>query len=175
MGVPVNYNIRNLIERRGTTLMTAIGIGLTVAVLVATLALTAGLKTVFGGSGDPLQVLVLRKGVNAELTSSVSNDAYQIIRRLDGIAVVPKQSSSQDHSLEGEPMVSPEGLTVVNLPSVDSPTGMNVSVRGLLPIGMAMRPLTILQGKNFEPGRRQIIVGESIAKRYPDARIGKQV
>ena len=52
MGVPLNYNLRNLIERKGTTLMTAIGIGLTVAVLVTSLALTAGLKTVFAGTGD---------------------------------------------------------------------------------------------------------------------------
>src|SRR5438445_13829807 len=136
MGVPINYNIRNLIERRGTTLMTAIGIGLAVAVLVATLALTAGLKTVFGGTGDPLQLLVLRKGVNAELTSTVSNEAYQIIRRFDGIAIVAKASSGQDHSVEGEPMVSPEGLALVNLPSVDTPAGMNVTVGADVPIGI---------------------------------------
>jgi putative ABC transport system permease protein len=165
MGVPINYNFRNLVERKGTTLMTAFGIGLTVAVLVTAMALTAGLKSVFGGSGDPRQVLVLRKGVNAELTSTVTSDAYQIIRRMDGIALAPG----------GEPMVSPEGLTVVNLPSVDSPAGMNVTVRGLLPIGLAMRPVAVTQGKMFEPGLRQIAVGESIARRYPDARIGKQV
>jgi len=165
MGVPITYNVRNLIERKGTTLMTAVGIGLTVAVLVTALALTAGLKSVFAGSGDPRQVLVLRKGVNAELTSTVSNDSYQIIRRLPGIAV----------AASGEPMVSPEGLTVVNLPSVDSPEGMNVTVRGLLPIGLSMRTLTIEQGKTFEPGMRQVIVGNSVARRYPDARIGKHV
>lgn len=165
MGVPVTYNIRNLVERKGTTLMTAIGIGLTVAVLVTAMALTAGLKDVFAGSGDPRQVLVLRKGVSAELTSTVSSDSYQIIRRLPGIAATP----------DGEPMVSPEGLTVVNLPSVDSPQGMNVTVRGLLPIGISMRTVAVEQGKMFEPGLRQIVVGESIARRYPDARIGKQV
>ena len=43
MGVPVVYNLRNLVERKGTTLMTAIGIGLTVSVLVTAMALTAGL------------------------------------------------------------------------------------------------------------------------------------
>jgi len=32
--VPISYNIRNLIERKATTLMTALGIGLTVSVLV---------------------------------------------------------------------------------------------------------------------------------------------
>jgi len=165
MGVPINYNFRNLIVRKGTTLMTAIGIGLTVAVLVTSLALTAGLKAVFSGTGDPRQLLVLRKGVDAELTSTVSNDAYQIIRRLPGIATDAK----------GEPLVSPEGLTVVNLPSVDSPTGMNVTVRGLLPIGVSMRNVVIERGEMFKPGLRQIVVGESIAHRYPDARIGKQV
>src|SRR5438309_9699169 len=111
MGVPITYNLRNLVQRKGTTLMTAVGIGLTVAVLVTAMALTAGLNTVFAGSGDPRQFLVLRKGVDAELTSTVSSDAYQIIRSLPGISVDSK----------GEPMVSPEGLTVVNLPSVDSP------------------------------------------------------
>ena len=72
-------------------------------------------------------------------------------------------------------MVSPEALTVVNLPSVDSPEGMNVTVRGLLPIGLAMRTVAVTQGKMFEPGLRQIVVGESISHRYPDAQIGKQV
>jgi ABC-type lipoprotein release transport system permease subunit len=165
MGVPINYNFRNLVERKGTTLMTAFGIGLTVAVLVASLALTAGLKIVFTGSGDSRQVLVLRKGVNAELTSTVSTEAYQIIRRLPGIAT----------TAQGEPMVSPEALTVVNLPSVDSPEGMNVTVRGVLPIGLAMRDIVLQQGKMIQPGLRQVIVGESVARRYPDAQIGKQV
>ena len=86
MGVPITYNLRNLVERKGTTLMTALGIGLTVAVLVTAMALTEGLKRVFAGTGDDRQVLVLRKGVDAELTSTVSSESYQIIRHLPGIA-----------------------------------------------------------------------------------------
>src|SRR5437868_3192701 len=166
MAVPITYNIRNLVQRKGTTLMTACGIALTVAVLVASFALTAGLDAIFAGSGDPRQVLVLRKGVDAELTSTVTTENYQIIRRMPGIATAPN----------GEPMVSPEGLTVVNLPSVDSPDGMNVTVRGVLPIGLAMRSsIKIEQGRMFSPGLREVIVGQSVAKRYPDARIGKQL
>ena len=165
MGVPITYNIRNLVERKATTLMTAVGIGLTVAVLVTALSLVAGLKSVFAGSGDPRQVLVLRQGVDAELSSTVSTDAYQIIRRMPGIAI----------SDGGEPMVSPEGLKVINLPSVDSPQGMNVTVRGLLPIGIAMRTVAMQQGQMIQPGLRQVVVGESVARRYPDARVGKQI
>ncbi len=73
-------------ERKGTTLMTAVGIGLTVAVLVTAMAFTSGLHGVFASTGDPLGVLVLRKGTDAELTSQVTAETYQIIRRLPGIA-----------------------------------------------------------------------------------------
>lgn len=165
MGVPINYNLRNLVERKGTTLMTAVGIGLTVAVLVTSLALVSGLGSVFGGSGDPRQLIVMRKGANAELTSTVTDDAYQIIRRMPGIATDAK----------GEPMVSPEGLTVVNLPSTDAPEGMNVTVRGLLPIGLSMRDVKVTRGRMLEFGRREIIVGESIARRYPAAQLGNKI
>jgi putative ABC transport system permease protein len=47
MAIPIAYNLRNLVVRKTTTVMTAIGIGLTVAVLVADLALVEGLKTAF--------------------------------------------------------------------------------------------------------------------------------
>jgi ABC-type lipoprotein release transport system permease subunit len=165
MGVPVTYNLRNLVERKGTTLMTAVGIGLTVAVLVTAMALTKGLDSVFAASGNARHAIVLRKGVDSELSSTVAGDAYQIIRRLPGVAV----------NSDGEPLVSPEGLTVINLPSVDSPAGMNVTVRGMLPIGLTMRPVKVEQGRMFRPGLRQVVVGASIARRYPDARIGKFV
>jgi putative ABC transport system permease protein len=165
MGVPFNYNLRNLVERRGTTLMTAIGISLTVAVLITSIAMTKGMNAVFAGSGHPLQVLVLRKGTDSELNSTLGEDVYQTVRTLPGIA-----------SLNGEPMVSPEGQTVVNLPSVENPNGMNVTVRGLLPIGMKMRDNARLkQGRWNEPGKREVTVGEGIAARYPAARVGQSL
>src|SRR5438045_2891787 len=165
MGVPLTYNLRNLVERKGTTLMTAIGIGLTVAVLITSVAMTQGMKAVFAGSGNPLHVLVLRKGVDTELSSTLSEEVYQLVKTMPGIA-----------TLNGEPMVSPEGQTVVNLPSVEHPNGMNVTVRGLLPIGMKMRENAKLkQGRWNEPAKREVVVGEGIAARYPAARVGQKL
>jgi putative ABC transport system permease protein len=162
--VPITYNFRNLVERKATTLLTALGIGLTVAVLVTSLALTEGLRVLFAGSGDERQALVLRKGANAELSSEVTNEAYQIISRLPGIAA----------DVEGGPLVSPEGFVVANLTSSYS-DGMNVSVRGLLPVGLKLRQFQIIRGALFEPGRHQVVVGESIEQRYPDAQLGKNI
>ena len=166
MGVPLNYNLRNLVERKGTTLMTAIGIGLTVAVLVTSIAMTRGMAAVFAGSGHAMQVLVMRKGADAELNSSLKEEVYQIVRQLPGIA----------RNEAGEPMASPEAQTVVNLPSVENPNGMNVTVRGLLPVGVKMRENAKLKsGRWNEPGKREVVVGEGIAARYPAARVGQQL
>jgi ABC-type antimicrobial peptide transport system permease subunit len=146
--------------------MTALGIALTVAVLVVSIAMSVGMAAVFAGSGHPLQVLVLRKGTDAELNSTIKEESYQIVRRMPGLAKDDK----------GEPMASPEGLTVVNLPSVENPNGMNVTVRGMLPIGIKMRPaVTLKDGRWNESGKREIVVGDGIATRYPQARIGQSI
>jgi len=39
MAIPISYNLRNLVVRKTTTIMTALGIALTVAVLLAILAM----------------------------------------------------------------------------------------------------------------------------------------
>jgi putative ABC transport system permease protein len=62
MAIPLAYNLRNLVVRKTTTLMTALGIALTVAVLLSILALVDGLRATLSSSGDPLQVIVTRKG-----------------------------------------------------------------------------------------------------------------
>jgi putative ABC transport system permease protein len=165
MTIPIIYNLRNLVVRRTTTLMTALGIAMTVAVLVAALALANGLRTAFSQSGHPLQVLVLRKGANAELGSSVTREAFQILKSLPGIAV----------GENGHPFVSPEIVTVINLPSVDSPQGMNVTLRGLAETGVGMREVRLQQGRWHQRGQREIVVGKSIASRYPKARLGEHL
>jgi putative ABC transport system permease protein len=53
MAIPLAYNLRNLAVRKTTTLMTALGIALTVAVLLAILALVNGLNSTLSVSGDP--------------------------------------------------------------------------------------------------------------------------
>src|SRR3954470_7209425 len=166
MAIPLTYNIRNLTVRKTTTFMTALGVGLTVAVLLAVLALVSGLQTAFQSSGNPLQVLVMRKGSTAELNSNFSRAAYQDLKFKSGIA----------RDKAGEPMASLEMVTVINLESVDSPSGMNVTLRGITPIGLEMRDgLKIDSGRWFQQGRREIVVGKSIEKRYPNARIGNKL
>jgi putative ABC transport system permease protein len=176
--VPITYNIRNLLERKGTTLMTALGIGMTVAVLVVSFAMVEGLRALFSGSGHPAQVIVLRKGTDAELTSSISNSDLQYIRTLKTLMATASSIKEKPVPAEvsaDQPLISPEACVVANLPSSYA-SAMNISVRGLTDVGLLMRNYEIQKpGVPFNPNVYEVIVGESIAQRYPDAQLGKTI
>jgi putative ABC transport system permease protein len=166
MAIPIAYNLRNLTVRKGTTLMTALGIALTVAVLLAVLALVSGLRSAFESTGNPLNVIVVRKSANSELVSGMTREQYQDLKFKPGIA----------KSASGEPLTSLEMVTVINLPSTDNEGGFNVNLRGVEPNGIALRDnLKIGEGRWFQAGQREVVVGKAIAERHPTARLGRQL
>jgi putative ABC transport system permease protein len=164
MAIPITYSLRNLAVRRTTTVMTALGIAVTVAVLLTILALVHGLNSAFAASGDPLDVLVMRKGSTSELSSNFTREAYQQLKVKPGIARMKN----------GEPMASLEMVTVLNLPSQSNPNGTNVTLRGVSEAGIPIRHyLKLAAGRWFEPGKREVVVGAAIAQRHPGAALGK--
>jgi putative ABC transport system permease protein len=163
MAIPISYNLRNLRVRKTTTIMTALGIALTVSVLLGIMAMVAGLKSALQTTGHPLQMIVIRKNSASELVSQVAREAVMNIRTKNGIQKLPG----------GEPMVSGEIVTVMNLPRKSNPEGANVTIRGLSEVGIKMRPeIRIMAGRWFEPGQREVAVGKSIASRYVNASVG---
>jgi putative ABC transport system permease protein len=167
MDIPLSYNLRNLIARRTTTLMTALGIALTVAVLLSILAMVEGLRAALVATGHPLHILVLRKGAPSEGNSTIGAETFRIIKTKPGIAT----------DASGAPVASLELVTVILLEGPDLPAGANITVRGLTAAGLGMRTkgLRIAQGRMFQPGRREVVVGQGIAHRYPMARIGSRL
>jgi putative ABC transport system permease protein len=166
MAIPFSYNLRNLAVRKTTTLMTALGVALTVAVLVGVLALVEGLRTSFVSTGHPLHVLVMRKGSTAELTSNFNRSSYQDLRSLAGIA----------RNASGELMASLEMVTVILLDQEQASGTINITLRGITPVGIEMREgLRLVQGRMFQPGQREVVVGKSIADRYPEAQLGRKL
>jgi putative ABC transport system permease protein len=163
MAIPIRYNIRNLRLRKGLTIMTALGIALTVTTAIFLMALLAGLDRAFVTSGDALNVLVLRKGSQAELSGGFDASLFPTLKTLPGIA---KDS-------HGEPMASGEWVVVIVLPRKDGTGEVNVTVRGMMPDGLELRPqVKIVEGRWFTPGQREVVVSESIRKRFSHANIG---
>jgi putative ABC transport system permease protein len=163
MPIPISYNIRNMRLRKGLTVMTALGIALTVTTAVFIMALLAGLQKAFRSTGDPLNVLVLRKGATSELTGPFEQADFQTLKTLPGIA---KDS-------HGEPLISGEITVVIMLTRKDGSGEVNVTVRGMMPDGLELRPsVKLAEGRWFTPGQREVVVSNSIHKRFTHANIG---
>jgi putative ABC transport system permease protein len=166
MAIPISYNIRNLKLRKGLTIMTALGIALTVTTVVFLMALLAGLKRAFVTSGDPLNVLVLRKGSTAELSGGFDASLFPTLKDLSGIA---KDS-------HGEPMASGEWVVVIVLPRRDGTGEVNVTVRGMMPDGLELRPaVRLADGRWFTPGQREVVVSKSIQRRFANCNVGDTI
>ena len=172
MAIPISYNIRNLKLRKGLTIMTALGIALTVTTAVFLMALLAGLQKAFKSSGDPINVLVMRKGSTAELSGGFDANLFPTLKTLPGIAT----------DKDGQPLASGEWVVVVVLPRKDGTGEVNVSVRGMMPAGVALRSekkdshgqpdLKLVEGRWFSPGQREVVVGKSIHERFSGANVG---
>jgi len=163
MAIPISYNIRNLVLRKGLTVMTALGIALTVTTAIFLMALLAGLKHAFVSSGNPLNVLVLRKGSEAELTGGFDRSLFPTLTTLPGIAI----------DSHGEPLASGELVVVIVLPRKDGTGEVNVTVRGMMPDGLEMRPSAkLIEGRWFQSGQREVVVSDSIRRRFSHANIG---
>ncbi len=170
MAIPISYNVRNLRLRKGLTIMTALGIALTVTTAIFLMALIAGLNRAFVSSGNPLNVLVLRKGSEAELSGGFDASLYPTLKTLPGIA----------KDKQGEPMTSGEWVVVIILPRKDGTGEVNVTVRGMMPDGLEMRQLSdpghpgvkLVAGDWFHTGQREVVVSKSIQNRFSHANIG---
>jgi putative ABC transport system permease protein len=172
MAIPISYNVRNLRLRKGLTVMTALGIALTVTTAIFLMALIAGLNRAFVSSGSAKNVLVLRKGSEAELSGGFDAALFPTLKTLPGIA---KDS-------HGEPMASGEWVVVIILPRKDGTGEVNVTVRGMMPDGLEMRQtpdeqgkppsVKLVEGRWFQTGQREVVVSKSIQGRFSQANIG---
>ena len=166
MAIPISYNIRNMILRKGLTLMTALGIALTVMTAVFLMMLLAGMRKAFVKSGDPLNVLVLRKGSTSELAGGFTKDKLPILSALPGIAKDSK----------GEPLVSGEWVVIVVLPRKDGTGETNVTLRGMGPEAFELRPnVKLVAGQWFNPGQHEVVVSQSIHNRFSHTNVGDMI
>ena len=72
--IPLRYNVRNLVVRWKTTLLTALGFMMVVALLEVMLAFVQGLVALSKKTGPEGNVIVLRFGTNDELMSELDID-----------------------------------------------------------------------------------------------------
>lgn len=162
MKIPIIYNVRSIMQRPASTVMTAVSIGLVVAVFVAMLALATGFRAALAKTGSPDNVIVLRQGAQDELSSGISRETARLI------ATFPHVAKGSD----GQPLVSPEVYVLLN---PDRKTGGigNVVARGVDDRAFDVRHgVHIVAGRKFNSGASEVIIGRRIAERFVNMDIG---
>ena len=166
MKIPMTYTWRSLWTRRLTTVLTLAGVALVVFVFAAVLMLAHGLEVTLVETGSDNNAIILRRSASSELVSQIDRDGANIVKNLPEIA----------HRPDGKPIASGETYVIINLAKKVSNDMGNISIRGISPEGMDLRPqVRLIEGRMLQFGTREIIVGESIARRFVGCDIGQQM
>ena len=154
------YSLRNLWARRVTTALTVAGMGLVVFVFLAVLMLAYGLERTLGNTGDAANAIVLRKGALSEIDSNISRDHAKVIALQPGIRQSP----------EGRPVAVSEIGLQLTLRKAKERSLASLSLRGTTHDAFAVRPkVRLVQGRVWEPGTTEIVVGAHVARQFPEA------
>ena len=166
MALPIKYSFKNVIVRWRSTFATIIGVGLTIVVYVMIQMMAAAIEASGGNTGDPRNVLIVRRGADSESSSQVGRESFATFQYAEEI----------ERDAQGKPLISADTLVVIYLPrrgGEKAAGGANVIFRGVSPNGPALRPqVKLLEGRMFEGGKREIIVSRRLAQRFDNMGIG---
>jgi len=161
------YSYRNLWVRRLTTLLTATGMGLVVFVFAAVLMLAEGLEKTLVSTGSRDNALFIRRSSETEVQSILEREQAAILEDLPGIAVGP----------DARRLAGRESIILIGLKKKSTSSLANVTLRGVTPrISLALRPqVRIIQGRPFQAGTSEVVLGKSIAQRFAIGGLGQMI
>ena len=165
MAIPIIYNLRSVRARWVSAIVAVLGIAGTVGVFIAMLSLARGFKATLVASGSPDNALIRRAGSTGEIDGTVPLDQVKVIHDAPGIA------------RDGDrPLVSPEVVVIAAFPLKATGTDANVQVRGVSPDALKVRRnVHMKQGRFFQPGLNELIVGRNVPSTYAGLNLGDTV
>ena len=153
--LPLRYSMRSLLRRRAAFVMTMAGVAVVVAVFVAMLAMTRGIRSAFVDAGDASNVVVVRRGTLAESTSAVTRDAYLVMRDLPGAQAT-----------------SPEAVILWTLVGADGKQ-RQIPLRGITDVAWQVhKGVTIAAGRRPERGHDEVAVGRGLIGKADGLQLG---
>jgi putative ABC transport system permease protein len=163
--VPISYNFRSIRARWTSTIVAVLGIAGTVGVFVAMLSLANGFRATLVASGSPGNALILRAGSPTEMMGGVTLDSVRVVQDAPGVA---RDSSG--------PLVTQEVVGVMPFPLISTGTDANVQVRGVSSNVLRVRTFAkITEGRMFQPGLSEIVVGRNASRTYAGLTLGNTV
>jgi putative ABC transport system permease protein len=165
MAIPVVYNVRSVRQRWTSAVVAVLGIAGTVGVFVAMLSLAHGFKATLVSSGSAGNAMVRRAGSTSEMDSSITLDQVKVLEDEPGVARGPNG-----------PLVTSETVVIAPFPLRSTGTDANVQIRGVSSKTLEVRnKVKIVEGRFFEPGVAELIVGRNAVNTYSGLTLGSSV
>ena len=165
MAIPFVYNFRSVKARWTSSIVAVLGIAGTVGVFVAMLSLARGFRATLVSSGSEDNAIVMRAGATSEMMSVIKVEDIKILQDAPGVA----RSSDA-------PEVTSEVVVVAPFPLRTTGTDANGQVRGVSANVLNIRRnVKIVQGRMFQPGLAELIVGKNASSSYSGLTLGNTV
>lgn len=159
------FGLLSIPQRRGAVAATVIGTAGVVAVLVGVLSIATGFRRAMTSSGSTDAAIVLRSGSDSEMVSGFGRGQTRLIADAPGVA--------RD---EQGPLASAELFVIINLPKSSTGTDANVPLRGVESAAVKVREqMKLVQGRLFEWGKNEVIVGAGAARAFAGLTVGGTV
>lgn len=168
MALPLGYHWRNLFVRKTTTLLTVLVVAAVVGVFAWMMGFASALAGSLAQTKDAGKVLVLKRGATSETNSAIPVDEFNKLNQLTDIARDPKTN---------DPLLSPEMMVQISRPRLNDggKTWGNIALRGVTEAAFKVHPSVRLQGRGFETGSQELIVGAAAAKQFGGLALGDTV
>ncbi|MEJ0039296.1 MAG: ABC transporter permease [Gammaproteobacteria bacterium] len=154
--------LRGISERRGSSLVTVIGVTAVVGVLVSLLAIREGATIFSGKSARPDVVDVISRGATSTAQSVLTRDALAAVERAPGIK----------HAPDGRPYVVASTFVSVDAIKKDGKRG-NVYLVGFTPgAALVQSGVKIIEGRQYRPAIHEVTVSDPIRRMYKNMNIG---
>lgn len=158
-------NFKSLTSRFWQSMVIVVGLAATIGVMLSMLSLAAGMRQAYLNSGDPNRAIVVSKGADQEGQSAITRAMAPLIAVAPGIAKDKDGKPLADRNLNmGVPVLRKNGSKGFT------------TMRGLADKGQGVRPeLKIVQGRMFQAGKREMIVGVGAQLMFQHMQIGDHV
>ena len=156
------FGMQSLPQRLGSSAAAVFGIAGVVGVLVGVLSIGQGFRAAMEVAGSDDMAIVLRSGSTSEMMSGLSRDDVLVVSDTEGVA---RNSVGA--------MSSAELFVIIDLPKRTTGTTANVPLRGVQEQAFDIRDgVEIVDGRKFEWGRNEIIVGAGAAMEFEGLDLG---
>jgi putative ABC transport system permease protein len=164
MAAVTALNVKSIPERWGSSLVIVVGLAGVVAVFTALLAMATGFEKTLSATGRTDVAFVLRGGSQAELNSGIGRDEVTLVKQQPGVV----------RDAEDKPIAAGEMVVIAELLKRGDNVGSNITMRGVEPMSFKLRPqLKIVEGRTFQSGLRELIVGRGVTRQFAGASLGE--